>query len=469
MRCFAARRAILFAALAVVGLLAFPAISAGQASKSGKKPAPMFKDETKEKEAKRFLNDRIVDLGADRADGKLGTPEELKRMQDYFGKQLERWTYDINLALIPDLRGRLWMDFRDAYEKTPKDAHAAMNEFFLAELQKMAADENLDYVVRYNAVLQLGELNSVELTKTGQGSESPLPAALPVLLAMYEKADNHAAVRMAAFVGLLRHIKLGIEDDAARKQVQAAMFALLNQTKAAEEVDEDAHLYLRRRAAQALGWLGMPGTSDRGREVYDALLAIVKDEKQSMQFRADAVRAIGELRLQGVAGVDVGDLVKTLGILAIEAVESGGDDVLEKSELEVVESEKARPIQFCLKNVKLALRGPDVDNPTGGLAQIDAGEQTNKLLQDLAMKLEDLPKEQKEENKDLILIATKVDRIRELLGIEPPVEEGEGDPAAEGEEGKTADGEEGKAAEGDEGKAADAEGDADGDAEEPGE
>lgn len=437
MRSFPSSRVVRLLVLCAAFLAGTSSLVQAQANKDKKKPAPKFKDEQADRSLKAELAVSGFKVGEDRADGKFGSEEELQRMKDYYTKQFSRWSFDINLAQIPDLRGRFFMDFRDAYEKTPKDAHASMNEFFLAELQKMAADEKLDYVVRYNAVLQLGELNSVELTKTGQGNEEALAAALPVLLALYEKADNHPAVRMAALVGLLRHAKLGIDDDAQRKSLQTALFALLNQTEAGEDVDDDAHLYLRRRAAQGLGWLGLAGVTDNGREVFDALVAIVKDDEQTLPFRADAARALGDLRLQGVAGVDVADLVQTLGALALEAVESGGDDILETSKFDGVAAEKVRPILFCLKNVKLALRGASAEEPTGGLAQLDGGEKTNQLLKELAEKLEQLPSEQKEE-KEPVLIATKVGRIRDLLAGEPAAAEGEGDAAAEGDEGDAA-------------------------------
>jgi hypothetical protein len=333
-----------------------------------------------------------------------------------------------------------------------------MNDFFLAELQKMAVDEKLDFVVRYSAVLQLGELNSVELTKIGGGAESPLPAALPVLLGYYQDTKAHSAVRMAALVGLLRHARLGVADDAQRKQLQGVLFALLNETKAPADVDDDAHLYLRRRAAQGLGWLGLPGTSDGGTEVYDALLAIVNDDKQSMQFRADAARAIGGLRLQGANGVDLAALVQSLGALALESLEGGGDEVLGKAKLDEVPAEKGRPLQFCLKSVKLTLRGPDFENQTG-LTQVDAGEKTNKLIVDLAKGLEDLSTEQKDADKRVIPISKKVETLRELLAGKPAAPPAEtdpetGDPATEGtaKEGDAAEGDAEDAEEGATGK-----------------
>ena len=163
--------------------------------------------------------------------------------------------------------------------------------------------------VRVNAMLMIGELNAVE--PLGGKPPEPLPEARTLLMKNAEDPKQIEAVKVAAVVGILRHLTLGaIDETEQQKQLDPLMLKLLK-SPLPEGQSAEGHAWLQTLAGQVLSRSGSVGA---GGEVAVALAALVGDKKAPLDFRCLAARELG--RLKYANGPYVGDCAVALGRLA---------------------------------------------------------------------------------------------------------------------------------------------------------
>ncbi|MGD9646696.1 MAG: HEAT repeat domain-containing protein [Pirellulales bacterium] len=137
-----------------------------------------------------------------------------------------------------------------------------VRELALPILTKIAQTSRFSPLVRYNAVLMLGDLNEVEPDSTGRGSKS-LPAALPILAEFldtkkYPINDTNDALRVAALVGIEGHLERGGLSEDQIKLVRPALEALARQEQPPQGRDPEVHGFMQARAQ------GVVSALDRG-------------------------------------------------------------------------------------------------------------------------------------------------------------------------------------------------------------
>jgi len=192
-----------------------------------------------------------------------------------------------------------------ADEKAAEEA----GKTFLAFMESLAGKDDADPVVRVNAMLLIGELQSAD--------RKPSPAAATVLVKSLSKADLPAAVRVAACVGLARHVEAtkGLPEEQKRMADLAtpAILSILKQAATPETAVENT--WLASRCVSMLPLLG-PMAATTAAEV----VRIIGDDSRAINLRVRAAAA-----LAAAAGpdskVEKAAVIQAIGGLAVAALE----------------------------------------------------------------------------------------------------------------------------------------------------
>jgi len=185
---------------------------------------------------------------------------------------------------------------------------------------------NFHPVARYNAMLLIGHLNTKEASLIGDKSP-PIPhiQGLVDALAEFENPKQIDAVRVAAMVGVLRHVVIdGQLADGARRlvgrpgeeRIVSLMLGLVDAKTLPKGRTQAGHDWMRRRAVEILGALGSIGENGK---VVTALQGILGDEKAPVSLRCSAAEAMGRINYPQNTPVKVADVAKSMGAVAAHA------------------------------------------------------------------------------------------------------------------------------------------------------
>jgi hypothetical protein len=177
---------------------------------------------------------------------------------------------------------------------------------------KIAKSEKYHPSVRINAMLTIGDLNSVDSIQAAQNI--PLADAMPVLLETVNDAKQIVPVKIAALVGVNRHVTMGVNDP----QVQPVFSAMLKLVTGANAADL-GQAWMCKQAVDILGLLGNLGTNN---QVPKLLSAYAGDAKAPFFLRLSAAEALGKLKYEGASGLDAVALAKSLGQLMLDACDA---------------------------------------------------------------------------------------------------------------------------------------------------
>jgi hypothetical protein len=265
---------------------------------------PLDKDQENKKNA----------IGAILIAGKFADAGEESKFDAYYKTfALPRWTQLSNLNSLYKFRTKdLYSNLRNAKGQV----HDHLNDLVLEYMEKVAKSDRYHPTVRYNAVLAIGDLNSVEGIQP-----TPLGKALPVLLALVNDANLIVPVKIGALVGINRHVAAGVSDPQTQNQILIAMLKLVPAPAATDE----GHEWLRKQAVEILGLLGNLGTNN---QAVTILSGIVGDQKALFDIRFDAAEALGKLKYANANGLKPSVLINALGQLMFDACneELGGEN-----------------------------------------------------------------------------------------------------------------------------------------------
>ena len=241
-------------------------------------------------------------------------------LDNYYNKYgFARWSLPANYSRLPGLRKDLVNDFRSSKDQS----RAYLNSMSLNFFSKMAT-VNVHPAVRYNAMLVVASLNSKDAGT--RDPAVPLSEALPVLLSSVQDEKQIDAVKVAALRGIWRHAALGITDEQVRNDV-IAMASTLAGSKSAPGRTAEGHAWMRRRAIDILGTLGIPGDDS---ETAKLLAQIVSQESNPLSVRLAAADALGRLQVADDTQVDTKTTALSLGKLALEVCKDFADDLQEE-------------------------------------------------------------------------------------------------------------------------------------------
>ncbi|MEC7680673.1 MAG: hypothetical protein VX694_15485 [Planctomycetota bacterium] len=123
----------------------------------------------------------------------------------------------------------------------------------LLESMKGVAEGNYHPAARINAILLLSRLDRQLANPATKTPPLPLEQTLPILLSLYQDANNVDGVRAAALHGIHRHVRFGFPgiDAESRGTITQEMTSLLNAPAPAGR-NAKAHAYLQRFAVDIL-------------------------------------------------------------------------------------------------------------------------------------------------------------------------------------------------------------------------
>ena len=225
---------------------------------------------------------------------------------------LPRWTQQANYNSLPGCRKDLGNELKIGKTGAPHDRLVVLAmEFF----PSVAKADSYPAVVRFNAMLMLGDLNTRDSSVSSQ-LPVPLPDAVPVLLETLGDAQQIDAVRVAALVGIGRHASLGIADPQVLNTQVLPSMVQLAKTKVAPGRSAEGHAWVRCLAIDVLAKLGMVGPQAA---VAKALAEIAAEEEAAPSVRAAAAQALGALNYTGATGLNPSEIASVLGRLAADA------------------------------------------------------------------------------------------------------------------------------------------------------
>ena len=188
-------------------------------------------------------------------------------------------------------------------EKAHGDISLMIEEFMTA----VARDDQADPAVRVNAMLLVGELKA----KNGK----PWPPAASALAAAAGDKSLPAGVRIAAMVGVTKHVTAGERDAGAIETLAPPVIAILTEPPVPGGGIE--HDWLVSRAVQLVPLLARPAPP----QVAGGIVTLLGDETRPIDLRVRAAAALGATA-DAESGVDVAAAVEAIRKLAITALES---------------------------------------------------------------------------------------------------------------------------------------------------
>jgi hypothetical protein len=252
-----------------------------------------------------------VNAGQKKMEAKIGemlrntTPLDKEVFDTYYNSYaLARWTNIKNFGAAltgfrKDLKNNL-------IQSKSGPTHDHLNEVVL-KFMKERADQNYHPSVRYNAMYMIGELN--ETDSAGSAQSKPWQDALPVLLAAVNDPKQIEPVKVAALVGINRHLATGTVKPDMQAQILPLMLKLA--APAGDDAPKDeGRDWLRMQAIEILGLLHKVGQNN---QVVDLLLKTISDEKTRPMTRCAAASALKDLDYPSAAGLKSEPIVKTLG------------------------------------------------------------------------------------------------------------------------------------------------------------
>lgn len=244
----------------------------------------------------------------------------------WFSFPLMTQTTEDALQSLPERRHRL---FRTEIEIcTVPEVHAHLVALTLEQMSVIVQD-SFHPAVRYNAMLIISSLNDQDIVRIGSEKKLPEPMAraLPFMLQEFKRPENSDAIKVAALVGVSRHL----EWDPHRPQTSAPIPAALRGEIIAELLsvaqnkappanrNAEGHLWFRRRAVEALG---LACVNKLEPPVADAMDKLLRDPTEPLDLRFAVATAIGRMNYQQPAALDTQRVAKELGYLALLACDS---------------------------------------------------------------------------------------------------------------------------------------------------
>lgn len=255
-----------------------------------------------------------------------GVITDPKLLSDLFDYKLKCFIWEARVGNIPSMRGSLKGDLKQAGGGAKKDLHAKLTADTLRFMTGVAR-ENYHPVIRFNAILVIGDLNLTEYNSLSKEPAVPHPDALAVLLTELENPDQPEAVKNGAILGIKRHVEAGIADAAQKKKIAQTMLDLVRAIETPANRSPDGHRWLRSRAADVLADLGSRSLEAEDNQVLMAFQAMMTEKDSPWWMRLEAVSGLGALDYTGAQGVPYESIVQQMAEMWLEMIEEEGKEV----------------------------------------------------------------------------------------------------------------------------------------------
>jgi hypothetical protein len=246
---------------------------------------------------------------------------------------------------LDDLTKRRSQFLRDhlAYCNNP-DVHQHLVDLTFAEMKKIASDD-FHPAVRYNAMYIISQLNTQEASRVGANKTIPDPysPALPWMLDEFKKEETPEALKVAALLGIIRHLEMDIYRTADRKipaaqraDVLATLTTLAQTATPPAGRSVAAQNWLRRRALEGIAHAGFLNPEPNLVKLVTDLIA---NDKEVLSVRVDAAQALAKMNLTPPVKVEVAATAESLVRLAMACVQS---EITRLDDLQKQDQERVR-------------------------------------------------------------------------------------------------------------------------------
>lgn len=200
--------------------------------------------------------------------------------------------------------------------KGSQAAHDHLLALTMKAVGQNIAIRNYHPAIRYNAVLIIGQLDK-EVPKGGPAAPVPYAPATTALVVMLEKSDFNGVpvtspVKLAALVGLERHVKNGADPTLAER-INAAALAIATNQETPVDASPEVHDWMRRLAVRVLVEQQKKGLTA---PVYDAVAKLVGSKQVNLDDRCGIAELVKTPMVQGAQGLNPETMALALGRLA---------------------------------------------------------------------------------------------------------------------------------------------------------
>ncbi len=318
-------------------------------------------------------------------------PLDQKLLASWWTYRFKTLTIEENLTKLTDLRRDMRKRMKPIKVEAVREAINKLSVSLLPRIYGQQSGTNFHPAVRVNMMLLMGELNSREATGFGKekSPEIPYKPAANALAEALRDPKQIDAVRVAAMVGFVRHLKLQHKRNGylvpAPDQftVRKAMVELLTASKPPAERTIAGHQWMQGRAIEILGLMN----SEENNKLLDVFVALVGDDNVLMSTRVQAAAMLGKLRLTKSTPVK-GDVAVNLATLARDACDAEVEPL--------TEYEKYRALNY-----------PETDVNIGDNLLIDGGEDLGEGEGEIAVEVE----------ADPYLVVTRARLKSRLMGV----------------------------------------------------
>ena len=240
---------------------------------------------------------------------------------------------------VAQIRLELLTDLRAARNQ---EARVFVRSRLLEILPKLINSTKVGPPAKINGLLLLGELNDSEALLRGADPTPPVPSAVArrELMRVVASPNQKTAMKVAALVGLRRHVKLEMLNGGQRLGSDAAtivtMLTTILKTDPASPVERDGHHWMQRQAAEILGIFGTAGPNG---DVATALDAIVRNDQLPNGLRCAGLNALARITMPAqLQQLNPDETVAAVGELAVATCQT------EAARLQAWEDDQARRI-----------------------------------------------------------------------------------------------------------------------------
>jgi hypothetical protein len=253
------------------------------------------------------------DIGPILNSGKFENNQQKTDFEKYYNTYaLPRWT---QLSTLNNLREYHRDLFSNLARAKSGEVHDYLNKLVLDYMSKVAKSDKYHPEARVNAMLTIGDLNSVDSIQAAQNV--PLADALPILLQAAIDDKLITPVRIAALVGINRHVAMKVSDPQIQ-QILGAMPKIVSAANAAN-FNDLGKVWMRKQAVDILGLLGNLGP---GNQVPQLLSTYAGDSNAPYYLRQSAAEALGKLKYDGANGLNPVALAKSLAQLMLDSCDA---------------------------------------------------------------------------------------------------------------------------------------------------
>ncbi len=247
------------------------------------------------------------------------SPENEAEFNDYYKRYaLARWTWVKRQQDVAKYRSELGGDLTTSYKanRGTNQAHDKLQALALPYLEAFVNPANNSApTTRFNAILAIAGMNEVE-SSIGNKLAKPLPQALGKLRACVRDTNQVDAVRLGALIGIRRHCRLMMAAGTEPPRDLLGELAGWAQRKESLRVRSDeGHAWMRLVAIRTFSDVKGAPKPDYVAGMFRGIVS----EKESADFlRYEAAAALGSINYRETPGLNLDELLHTLGLLAIE-------------------------------------------------------------------------------------------------------------------------------------------------------